>query len=283
MATQSGPRDPKSILKKPQHGTLPVSKAADDSRLRKAAVRHATIVQQRKDLEAVVLASVIALSEFPLVRASRFSASNPAPSDVTEFKSHVRLLQPTDFDDLIIERNSNNLCGYPLCPRPNNKVTSGGKWKLVNVGKQDFDIVSKAELEKWCCHDCKKRALWVRIQLNETAAWERAGIPDLQIRVFGEDERSTPEIDDTIRDLAKLQLDEKIKADNASNVLAFERGESAGSARLGLVDVTIRETLIAGIDNGKTVEEDAGGNTDDDIDDHHLLTEGYKVRFGARR
>jgi hypothetical protein len=271
------PPPSKGILKKPSRGPArggrparsgsPSAPETPSPSARDIAVRHATIIQQRKELEAAVIESIVTLSEFPLVRECDRSAAHPADIDVAQFKSHIRLFQPSDYDDLVVERNSNNLCGYALCPRPNRKMGSNASWKLVNMGKQNFDILSRDELEKWCSTDCKRRALWIRIQLSETAAWERAGIPDIRIDLFGED-TSTTSIEDAARDLANLQLGEKKKAEAANNALALERGDDASTA-VGLVDVVIREK-----ETRKVEYDDA-----DDSDEDHLLTEGYKVRF----
>jgi hypothetical protein len=280
-------RAPKSILKKPQgdiarsRSSPSASTTASDKndKHRDIAIQHATIIQQRKDFEAAVLDSVVILSEFPLVRTPEHPATNPAASDVAQFKSHIRLFQPSDFDDLVIERNANGLCGYALCSRPNRRMGSGASWKLINMGKQDFDIVSKEELEKWCSQDCKRRALWIRIQLSETVAWERASIADLQIDLLGEDGQTTNNIDDTARELAKLQLAEQRRAEATNSALALERGDDdTDSTRVGLVDVVIREQAT------RPVGDDDGANEQDsDDDNHYLLTEGYKVKFDVRR
>jgi len=271
-------RKPKSILKKPRFSELSFSeprlpqprrpRSQDPEKLREIAIQHATIIQHRKELEAVVLDSIVALSEFPLVRTATQTAERPAKSDVALFKSYVRLFQPSDYDDLIIERKSNGLCGYALCPKPSPRLGSGGRWKLVNVGRSDFDIQSREELEKWCSQDCKRRALWIRIQLEETTAWERENNADIIINLLGED--IIMPVDETADALARLQLDEKKKAEAANSALALERGNDPDS--VGLVEVSIHEKVARAPD----AFEDATQRSDDDDDDDQTI-EGYRI------
>ncbi|KMQ81383.1 hypothetical protein RF55_26505, partial [Lasius niger] len=154
--------------------------ASDDAR--RVALQHANLVQEKRCLESQILDCLILLSESPLVRSPQYSAAAPAPSDVSGFKAHVRLFQPSDYSDLIEERNVNGLCGYVLCPRPRRQTGPGGEWIITGSG----DIVKRKDVEMWCSQRCAKRALFVQVQLNETAAWERAGIPDIQIDLLNE-------------------------------------------------------------------------------------------------
>src|SRR5687767_1504072 len=127
---------------------------------RETAIQHATILQHRKDLEAQILNSVILLSEYPRAEDPSYTAANPAPSDVTVFKQHVRLFQPSDYDDLIEERNVNELCGYTLCGNPRINTDSRSTWAI-----RKGNVVKRKDLEMWCSPKCAKRALYVKVQL----------------------------------------------------------------------------------------------------------------------
>ncbi|ROT41788.1 hypothetical protein SODALDRAFT_241351, partial [Sodiomyces alkalinus F11] len=231
------------------------------------ALQHARILQYRKDLERQILESVILLSEYPLQKGAEYSASNPADSDVADFKRHVRLFQPGDYDDLIEERNANLLCGYTLCPHPKPPPSKGGPWKLINVGKANFDIVDRRESERWCSDDCKRRALYVKLQLNETAAWERAGLPDIKIELLGED----GSIEHVSREAAPRR-DDMQEAENSA-ALALERGD-VGTASIvtSIQQLTIQEKDVdapPSILDSDSREHDTG-------DFAHLMVEGYK-------
>lgn len=215
MSDAEEPDRPKGILKKPTPAAPPRS-AAD---AREIAIQHARFLQHRKDLESEILDSVILLSEFPLVRDDGVhDAANPAPSDVASFKTHVRLFQPSDYDDLIVERNVNELCGYTLCGNPRKTAPAGGKWKITPSG----DILKREDYEKWCTQKCARRAMYVKVQLNETAAWERAGIPDIHIDLLEEEEMQT-EAEQAARKMADLRLEDQRKVASDAKALADER------------------------------------------------------------
>ncbi|KAG7147442.1 hypothetical protein HYQ46_003700 [Verticillium longisporum] len=84
----------KGILKQALHGPDGPAEATFRKKdPKELALQHARILQQRKDLEAQILDSLILLSEYPATQG-RHPASDPAPSDVAGFKTHVRLFQP---------------------------------------------------------------------------------------------------------------------------------------------------------------------------------------------
>ncbi|EEU42994.1 uncharacterized protein NECHADRAFT_95438 [Fusarium vanettenii 77-13-4] len=248
----------KGILKKPKDAAK-----EPDVDPREVALQHARIIQHRKDLEAEILDSLILLSEYPLVREAPHNAANPAPSDIADFKAHVRLFQPSDYDDLIIERNVNELCGYSLCAKPRRQVGPGGDWKILANG----DIVKRKDVEMWCSQKCARRALYVKVQLNETAAWERAGIPDIQIELL--DETQT-DVDRAAQKLGDLKLEEQRQAARDTAALALERGQREPMQR-DKVKVTLKE---------KDVEAPSPVPDIPQVyDDDHLVVEGYKSKL----
>lgn len=256
---------PKGILKKPAANEK--EPAVDP---RELAIQHANILEHRKDLEAQILDSLILLSEYPVLRGAPHSAADPAPFDVADFKSHVRLFQPSDYDDLIVERNVNELCGYTLCGRPRRQMGPGGEWKITSNG----DIVKRKDLEMWCSQKCARRALYVKVQLNETAAWERAGIPDIEIELLDEDRSGETEADRTARKLGEMKLEDQLKAARDTAALALERGEPRLSAQKK-VKVILQEKLT-----DKDVEAPATTDAPEVYDDDdHLVVEGYKSKL----
>lgn len=232
------------------------------------AIHHAKLLQQRKDIESEILESLILLSEYPLDRSPTSNALNPAQSDISDFKTHVRLFQPSDYDDLIVERNVNELCGYTLCAKPRRQTGSGGEWKLASSG----EIVKRKDLEKWCSQQCARRALFVKVQLNETAAWERAGIPDIQIELLDEGRSTETEVDRAARRLGQLQLEDQRQAARDSAALAIERGDRSTASSAERFKVTLKEKDVKA-PNIDSMATTAGG------EDDHLLVDGHKVRI----
>lgn len=271
----SEPNRPRGILKNPRREPEPLSQplTEDSGKGREVVLQRTAIIQERKFLNAQILESLVMLSEYPLVRSSGCSAASPAAADVDGFKSRVRLFQPSDYDDLIAERNANGLCGYTLCPRPRKLVAGGGDWKLVNKGRKDFNIVRREDVEKWCSFECARRALWIKVQLNETTAWERVGIPSIHIELLGETNMPDERRDgDNALNLQALQLDQR------KQVLAQERGDlqrelATGSPAI-IGDVVVRERKAQEPDNPEFGEFSASEDEGED-----LAVEGYKVKL----
>lgn len=257
---------PKSILKKPS--SKPSSSARDAQAL---AHQHAQIIQHRKDLEAQILDDLVLLSTYP---QSTVDPTKPSPQDAADFKAHVRLFQPSDYDDLVEERNTNNLCGYTLCSKPRRRTGPGGEWTL---NAKSGGIVKRKDVESWCSQGCKRRALYVKVQLNETAAWERAGIPDIEIELYDEDRSGETEAEKTTREMEKLRLEDERQAARDTAVLAMERGETSSLKRGAktAVPVRLKEKATTATTAPPTgVFEDEG--------DDHLKVEGYRSKTGDK-
>jgi hypothetical protein len=279
----SEPKKLKGILKAPKSSDVDAAASDEVDKKREEAkeiaIRHAQILQQQKDLQTTIFDAINTLTEFPLSGEAPFSSSNPAPSDVAQFKALVRLFQPSDYDDLIEERNIMDHCGYALCGQRRRHYPRGGEFKFVNKNRGNFDIMRREELEKWCSEACARRALYIKVQLNETAAWERVGLPDLPLELLGEDEKDPADSDDDglAKDASRLKLEDKRKAAQDSTALALERGDvgqkSAPTKRK--MNVTIREKVVS--TPAKAPELPASTDAEDES---HRIVEGHKIRFG---
>lgn len=157
---------------------------------------------------------------------------------------------------------------------------------MINKGRRDFDIVETRELERWCSTECTRRALWIKVQLNETAAWERVGLPELKIELYPEKE--TGKAGDSgaaggagiggggggeqgiATDQREHEQDCKIKQDHA--ILAVERGDSAKDASLRSIELVIREKKVV-------TQAEAPSLGDEPVEGGAI--EGYKPRFGG--
>ncbi|KAI8961609.1 hypothetical protein F5Y11DRAFT_221443 [Daldinia sp. FL1419] len=288
-APSSQPKKPKGILKKPTTATtasppvviapitpFPIEEhkpAATAPSVRETAIQQALIIQQQTALEDQIQDSIILLSKLPHASPSTYTSSNPSPSDADAFRHGVRLFQPGDYEDLIEERNTLNKCGYALCPRPRIRLGKGGEYKLVNWGKGDFGIVPRKELERWCSRDCARRAMYVKVQLGETAAWERAGIASIRIDLLDEPKQVQEEEDE--KDEATKRLEKEIqsverKAAQDAKDLALERGDAVDKPSTRKVKLTIREKTVKMAAQEPSLDKDGDG---------HLILDGYKTKF----
>ena len=233
----------KSILKP----TLPP--AASPSRAdrnRDLALYHAHLIQQRKDVEAIIIAAIENLIDFPQSPASK--TDRPTPKDAAGAKELLKDFQPSDYDSLIEERNINGKCGYILCPLPHRVENTSARFRIVH-GQQKGDellkVVEKSKLEQWCSEECARKALYIRVQLSEIPAWSRTGGVGREIELYGEGrsdatspkpseaeimdvankmqqlsiERGKNGVDEIAFDLMKINIQERARSSNHSTVL----------------------------------------------------------------
>ncbi|EME79449.1 uncharacterized protein MYCFIDRAFT_208795 [Pseudocercospora fijiensis CIRAD86] len=217
MASRST-RPVKSILKQPTKKPPVLSdeqkaQAEKDRRNLNIALAHAHRIQRQKDAESHILSSITFLIDLPA--ASAFTSK-----DAAAFVQHVRLFQPSDFDSLVEERRIDGKCGYTLCrnkPRIHTMGTSA-EWKL------------KRGMSDYCSNECAKKNLFVRTQLSEVPAWERAPEQQPEIQLHADD--SPPDDDTAVRRAnraARVDAWRQKVADEKE--LAAERGETTTSFR----------------------------------------------------
>ncbi|CAD6565901.1 MAG: hypothetical protein ASARMPRED_008041 [Alectoria sarmentosa] len=213
---------PHSILKNALSflpSTSPSPARSSEDRNKKTALYHAQLLQQRKDVEALILASTEALLEVPSSPAA--DPARPCLKDITLVKNSLKPFQPSDYDSLIEERNINKRCGYVLCPRPNRQEDTKARYRILHSkerGSDSLKFVDRRTLEQWCSDDCGKKALYVKLQLNEEPVWTRVGSPGGDI----------------------LLLEDEVVA--KMKALAIERGdEKAPSRSFGLAEIDVRE------------------------------------------
>ncbi|KAI9841352.1 MAG: hypothetical protein M1838_003605 [Thelocarpon superellum] len=155
----------KSILKKAlvkAPGPSPPTGPSKPERDQETALYHARLIQEQKDAEVEIFNAIERLIELP--SSSQADPAHPSMADVALVLRDVSLFQPSDYDALIEERNINQSCGYLLCPRPRRMEDTPAKFRIVR-GKargEEFRVLRKAELERWCSRDCAMRALHLR-------------------------------------------------------------------------------------------------------------------------
>lgn len=143
------------------------------------ALHHANQIQAQKDAEAFILDRILELIELPSSPSA--DAASPSPADAAALKAALVPFQPSDFDNLVQERNIEGRCGYTLCPNENRKEDSNVKFRVLWGPKgsaghgrgSEMKIVPREQLEMWCSEACAERAMYLRLQLAEDPVWER--------------------------------------------------------------------------------------------------------------
>lgn len=214
-------------------------------RNRETALYHANLIQERKNVQTEIFESTEILLEFPRSFAS--DAAHPAESDTIEVRKLLRAFQPSDYDSLVKERIIDKKCGYILCPHPNRLEPTNAKYRILqgkSHGAPSLKVVERQELERWCSEECGKRALHIRVQLDEEPAWARSvgsgGFTlleeDISKQRLGAEGHSGEESWNLNLDYEKERLKVSLKK------LADERGDRAIHAGLSrLMKLAIRE------------------------------------------
>jgi RNA polymerase II-associated protein 2 len=138
------------------------------------ALRYARNIQYHKSMKEKVLDLIINTVDLPSLPNA--DPSRPSVSDATLFQRALCLFQPKDFEDMILERNIYEKCGYALCPRPNlkqDRMLRDQTFRGMKEGRK-YRLTTKEELDKWCSVECAESAVFVRLQLATEPAWLRS-------------------------------------------------------------------------------------------------------------
>lgn len=256
---------PKSILKTSLQST---HCASLDARHHDLALYHANLIQQQKDTQAQIYTSIEELIDIPSNPAA--NPAHPSASDTTFLKQSLKPFTVSNYEELIKERNINERCGYPLCPRKNRKENTTATHRILTGRRARggrFRVVKKEELELWCSEECMQRAMYIKVQLSEVPAWERNSREGRDVKLLSEvqskeqheaagdglmsdmQDLTVGEENDLSKDLDNLVLDPGNPrtgdiSDDLQN-LALERGDPKKN-RDGRVEVKIFEKANSG-------------------------------------
>ena len=149
-----------------------VTATSREQRNRYIALQHANLIQQRKDIEAKILASTETLLDLPSQQNG--DATRPCTKDVTLVEMLLPLFQHSDYDALIEERNIDGRCGYVVCPRRKRQQDTKARFRIKHsreIGASAF--IAKSELGNWCSLSCEKYSSYLGRQLSSEPAWAR--------------------------------------------------------------------------------------------------------------
>jgi len=248
----------KSILKT-QGGTRESEK---QQRAREIALHHAQIIQNQKDVENNIFESLEDLIDFPLTEG--VSADKPSSSDVQAFQMLVAPFRPKDFDELILERNLADKCGYVFCPNEPRPEAAKGKSRIIGKSSaQTLKIVDSNKVARWCSDDCAIRAVHIKVQLNDEPAWLRVESKPAEIAPL------TGDIDENIDASGTNELGSNLDhIQKKMDKLALERGDDIGSDKDRLISDDIVEKPSVQAPSEPTVDDE----------DMHDFIEGYQPR-----
>ncbi|RAL11644.1 Rtr1/RPAP2 family protein phosphatase [Aspergillus homomorphus CBS 101889] len=275
VTTRGGGAPPNAGMSQQEKGSLS-NRPGTDPRHMAIALHHARQIQAQKDAEALILDRILDLVQFPA--SSSADPSSPSPEDARAFKSALIPFQPADYDNLILERNIEGLCGYTLCPHEHRKEDSRGAFRITWGSKgsgpggrgREMNIVPREKLEMWCSDACAERAMFIRVQLAEQPVWERrAGdTRGTHILLLEEErarsqqqgkgkgkKRSTTTVNEVAGQLGDLHVHEgqspsdvfdhmanlSVRDDARSQELALERGDVHPALYTGRVDINVQE------------------------------------------
>ncbi|PYH99626.1 DUF408 domain protein [Aspergillus ellipticus CBS 707.79] len=253
-----------------QTASLPNRPIADPRHVA-IALHHAHQIQAQKDTETLILDRILELVTFP--SAPSADPASPSPEDARAFKHALVPFQPTDYDNLILERNIEGLCGYGLCPREHRKEDAKGTYRITWGAKgsgpggrgRDMNIIPKEKLEMWCSDECAERAMYIRVQLAEEPVWERRAdeargkqfllLEEGRAAQGQSNMRSSATVKEVVGQLGNLQMGEaqsssdmaddigrlSVRDDTRSRELALERGDSHPALYTGRVGIHVQE------------------------------------------
>ncbi|EDV31187.2 uncharacterized protein Dana_GF15235 [Drosophila ananassae] len=121
--------------------------------------------QLRQQLIAAVVKKRAAIARAHEIVIRLMEPGIPEP----EFLSLLWGIDPSNYSDIVDERDINKLCGYPLCSNI-----------LENVPKQKYSISASknkvydlTERKKFCCGYCFKASEYIKAQVPVSPLWLR--------------------------------------------------------------------------------------------------------------
>jgi hypothetical protein len=272
---------PKGILKKPKStpgaSAPPPSEPTPLPLEQQIAIQQAKLLLQQRgeDIKPPVsLDTFERLSKFPVTRGASINAASPSPEDVREFIEAVQDFLPREYQDLIEERNCLGNCGYALCPRPRRKFK--GEFKILSSG-----IAKVADLNMWCSDDCARRALFIKVQLDNPSYVKKNGQQVVKIELDDESKHSNrrqalkngaakTDESELAKSMERLEIDKRTQTTRDKTALAVERGDARRPTQQ--VEVTIHEKSTTAPAKAPDLDGDA-----------HLMVEGHKPTFSTSK
>ncbi|KAK4199451.1 hypothetical protein QBC40DRAFT_281988 [Triangularia verruculosa] len=260
---------PKSILKK-TNPPPDVPSALELTGLTRAQAAQLLTLSKKE------LKPPIPIETFELLSASFPSSTPPSPDDVSLLLSHLPEFSPSEYLDLIDERNCLNHCGYALCSKPRRNFP--GKVKIRPSG-----VAKTADLNKWCSDDCALKGMYIHVQL-EHPSYEWVGDKGemkvkIRLREGKDKEKEKGSADELEKAVAGLSLDGANDDSDKKGDDAYQKKQQAGRLaveRNGMnvdrVEVRIGEKEITQLPTAPTFSNAQGGESD-----AHLMVEGYKI------
>ena len=253
-----------------------------ESRNKDTALYHAHILQQRKDVEALILTSTEALLELPSSNDS--DPAQPCSQDASLVKNSIQPFQPSDYDSLIEERNINKQCGYVFCPKPNRQENTKARYRILHGKGRASDnvkFVERRTLERWCSDECGKRALYIKVQLSEEPAWTRVGSSVRDILFLEDDHNHEKHADDNHTLMEQMRsLNTGFEEDEIvarMKALAVERGDEKAPSRSDrLKEIDVLENRNP---SGKISTPEQGGTSGQSSG----TIDGYTPRFSVKK
>lgn len=227
---------------------------------RAAAVEQARQIQAQKQIQDHVYDTIIEFVDLP--NDAEADASNPSTTDRQHFHDGIRLLSPEDFDQVALERNIYEKCGYPLCPKK-VKISQNSGTHTIQWAKKgaDLGVIPQREVPTWCSAQCEKYAHIIRKQLSVEPAWEQQGsLKSIQLPFYTKD--AVARCEEGSGASQKQDITDRMKA------LSIERGDRKDNGKHDDVQLIERSTNGAAVAPPQNFDTDLGS-----IDGHETQME----------
>ncbi|RUS17415.1 hypothetical protein BC937DRAFT_88856, partial [Endogone sp. FLAS-F59071] len=103
--------------------------------------------------------------------------------DSTLLAQAARHFRPEHYQEVLVERNLEDWCGYPLCARDRTRVTS-----RYRISLKEQKVYDQTEQGFFCSKECLKRSRFYVAQLDDEPVWARTESTWKAVRVFEMDE-----------------------------------------------------------------------------------------------
>ncbi|ORX49277.1 hypothetical protein BCR36DRAFT_328330 [Piromyces finnis] len=122
----------------------------------------------KKTKEQIEKTSIIEKAKWELTIMELQEKMFETPVTIEYMKYISKYFQPAHYEEVVLERKSLNICGYPLCSKKTQQLK--GKYRLSSSKKKIFDIT---ELKSYCGSDCMISSRYFASQLLDEPIYLR--------------------------------------------------------------------------------------------------------------
>ncbi|KTW26209.1 hypothetical protein T552_03100 [Pneumocystis carinii B80] len=195
------------------------------------------------------------------------------PVDPQTLRSLGSKLKPQDYENVLLERNLEKFCGYPLCHNPPRDEKA--PYRILYSKRKIYD---QRSLLRFCSTDCFKRSAFFAAQLSPEPFWLRDS-NDMNICLLEESLGSEgPSVDGEGVDISVDAVDSDLNRNNKPGIKTPIHSHVSERTRSCVFDIGISNTSFPIVERSLTMKTNVVEKFPDS--EHYECIEGFVAPAG---